>query len=577
MTTYYIHPAEGHDGNNGLKKEHPWKGFAPVAQVLLQPGDRIEVLAPGALHHTIHLRGGGTAALPVRLHFAPGRYDLYPDGMTTRKYNISNANSAPDEAKTIAILGEQARHICIEGRGAKMVCRGKMIELCLDRSENVSVSGLTFDYCRPTVSEFSVLAATPETADLAVHPDSTYRVNNGKIIWVGEGWEYTTGLAQELIPETEEVWRRSDPIRDLRIEDLKPGLIRAHGTHDMKRGRIFQLRDTFRDCVGVFMSLSRDVILQNVQFAFMHGMGVLCQFTENIVLDQVTIAPETASGRTTAAWADCAHFSGCRGKITARNCVFCGAHDDAINIHGTHLRIVEQVDTCQIRVAFMHDQTYGFQAFYPGDQIEYVHADTLAGFGIGQVKAVKMLNPKEQLLTLEEPVPAAWCENDVVENVTWTPEVEISGCQVKRIPTRGFLLTTRRKVEVSNNTFSHLHMNGIHIESDAEGWFESGSVRDMTIAKNSFVKCKGPAIRISPHNSKSNPAVHRNIEIRENEFILIDGQVAVEAGGTTGLRVVGNRIRSDAAISTDAAIQIQNCGDVKIDSNQIVSISDQDF
>ena len=568
MTIYYIHPAKGHDGNEGLAQEYPWKGFAPLAQVALQPGDRIEVLAPGALQHTIHLRGGGTAALPVRLHFAPGRYDLYPACMTMRKYNISNANSAPDEAKTIAILVEQAHHICIEGRGAKMVCRGKMIEICLDRSKNVSVSGLTFDYYRPTVSEFSVIDTKPGRADLAVHPDSTYRVNNGKIIWVGEGWEYTTGLAQELIPETEEVWRRSDPIRDLRMEELKPGLVRAHGTHDMKPGRIFQIRDTFRDCVGVFMNLSRDVILQNLHFAFMHGMGLLCQFTENIVLDQVTIAPEAASGRTAAAWADCTHFSGCRGKIIVRDCVFCGAHDDAINIHGTHLRIVEQVDTGQIRVAFMHDQTYGFQAFYPGDQIEYVHADTLAGFGTGQVKAVKMLNPKEQLLTLDESVPSTWRENDVIENVTWTPEVEISGCQVTRLPTRGFLLTTPRKVEVSNNTFSHLHMNGINIESDAEGWFESGCVRDMTIARNSFVKCKGAAIRISPHNSKSNPAVHRNIEIRENEFVLIDGQPAVEAGGTTGLRVVGNRLYSNAAVSADAAIQIQNCGDVKIDGNQ---------
>jgi hypothetical protein len=59
----------------------------------------------------------------------------------------------------------------------------------------------------------------------------------------------------------------------------------------------------------------------------------------------------------------------------------------------------------------------------------------------------------ELLVTLQQPVPKEFQHNDVLENVTWTPEVEIRGCRVSRIPTRGFLITTRRRVPVEDNEF----------------------------------------------------------------------------------------------------------------------------
>ena len=49
------------------------------------------------------------------------------------------------------------------------------------------MSGLSFDYHRPTVSEFSVTATTDDYADLTIHPDSAYEVVDGEICWLGEG------------------------------------------------------------------------------------------------------------------------------------------------------------------------------------------------------------------------------------------------------------------------------------------------------------------------------------------------------------------------------------------------------
>ncbi len=567
-TRYYIDPISGDDGNSGTGADSPWRTLAPVNQLILAPGDHVEIMTPGAFADSLNLTGKGSLDAPITVRFAPGRYDFYPDKQQRRRYDISNCNDDSAKEKNIAVLIENAAQICIVGPGACIVCRGKMIELCVDHSEAISVEGLSFDYHRPTVSEFTVTAVTDEYADLTVHQDSAYTVQDERILWQGEGWSYDTGLAQELVPETEEVWRRKDPLVGMRIEETQPFQIRAHGEHDMVAGRVFQLRNTFRDCCGVFMRRSKQVTLRDVNFFFMHGMGVLCQFTEDITLERVNIAPEEGRGRTTAAWADCTHFSGCRGKITLKDCLFCGAHDDATNVHGTHLRIVEQVDERQMKVRFVHRQTYGFMAFTPGDEIEFVRWDTLAAFGSNRVLEAEMTDPYELLLTLEQPVPD-WRPDDVIENVTWTASVEITGCTAKRIPSRGFLLTTRQPVVVKDNTFVCLRI-GIHVESDAEGWFESGCVRDMTIQGNRFLNSKRTAVRLSPHFSKPNSGVHRNVRILDNEIVVAEEGSAVEAEGCTGLVIRGNKMRTRSSVDPAGLILVTHCKDTEIGDNEII-------
>lgn len=564
-TTYYIDPNVGGDDHCGTSGDAPWRTFARLAETKLSPGDRVEVLSPGAFDHSLVLTGEGTAEAPITVHFASGRYDFFPTHAHREVFNISNCNDDVANPKAIGIYFKNARHISLCGQGATLVFRGKMIELCVDHSEAITVSGLRFDYHRPTVSEFAVSAVGENWADITVHPDSHYSVADGKIHWLGEGWQYDTGLAQELIPETDQVWRRKDPLKDLRIEELTPFKLRAYGQHDMVAGRVFQLRNPYRDCCGVFIRRSEDITLDHVDFYFMHGMGILCQFTENITLDSVRIAPEEGSGRTSAAWADCTHFSGCRGKITLTNCLFCGAHDDAVNVHGTHLRIEQQLGDHQIKVRFMHGQTYGFMAFNPSDTIEFFRWDTLGAFGKNRVVTAELINPRELVLKLEKPVPD-WRENDVIENVTWTPEVEISGCVVQRIPTRGFLLTTRRPMRIHSNRFVRLKMYGIHIESDAEDWFESGCVRDLIIANNQFIDCQQAAVKISPHKSKRNPSVHRNIRILDNDIRLPENAHALEASGTSGLTLSGNQIKAPGRTAEELFL-INDCKDVTINND----------
>lgn len=567
MIEYYISPHAGSDTNAGTTKSAPWKSFTPLQAIRLQPGDRIEVLEPGRFDSSCIIQGEGTPHQPIQLQLAPGRYDFHTNNLTKRCYHISNNNDAPSTPKNIGVLITNAKHFVFQGNGARLVCRGKMIPLCMDRSESITITNLKIDYHRPTVSEFSVLATTTEHADISVHPDSTYELRDGQIIWLGEGWRYNTGLAQELIPATGQIWRRQDPLLDMHLEALGPELIRAHGAHTMTAGHVYQLRDTTRDCVGIFMQNSKSLNLENLDLYFLHGMGIVGQFSEDITLDHIHMTPEASSGRTCSVWADATHFSGCRGHITYRDCIFDGTHDDAINVHGTYLQIQELRSENVVRLRFMHRQTFGLMAFHPGDEVDFVRWDSMEIFSSNQVANVQMTDPYEMLVTFDSPLPFGTRLKDVIENVTWTPSVTITGCTTKRIPTRGFLLTTRRRVVVKDNDFLRINSGGINIDSDTSNWYESGCVRDMEITNNRFVKCGGEAILINPRHSIANPAIHRNIRITGNAFMIPAKASAIKAVGTSELVFSDNRIELDTDRLKDDIILTNDCGAVTISNN----------
>ena len=571
-TNYYINPTDGDDENSGLSSERAWRTFSQINGMKLSAGDRIEITSPGSFDQSLMLSGDGTVDSPVEVHFAEGRYDFFPDNVFREKYNISNTNASPDSLKAVGILLKHAKNIEITGPGAEIVYRGKMIEVCIDSSENITIADLQFDYHRPTVSEFKVVAVGEEYAEIQIHKDSKYKIEDGNIIWYGEGWTCNTRmLGQELNMETNDVRRLWNPIEGMQFEEIKPGLVRARGEHKVKEDHVYQLRETYRDYAAVFTRRSKNITWKNVNFHFLHGMGLVSQFSENLTFDSVVVAPDSKSGRTTAAWADILHFSGCKGKVLVKDCIFKGAHDDAINIHGTYLRVVEKISDKQIKVRFMHKQTYGFMAVNAGDDIDFVDAESYKSHGMNKVKDAVLLNPKEILIRLEKSIPRELELGDVIENVTWTPEVEIRGCHISWIPTRGFLVSTRRNVLIEENEFLATHMSAILMGIDANNWYESGYVRDLTIRNNKFIRCAEPVIDIDPGNSEANNNVYQNIRIENNEFVLRN-ELFVKAKSTMNLSVTGNTVVSEKKLNDEVSIKTNDCADVKVgDNNYLVS------
>ncbi len=576
-TPYYIDPVKGDDSATG-EKNSPWKSFTPLNKLVLKPGDRVEVVAPGPLTSTLYPAGGGTARQPVVIRFAPGKYDWMREDLLTRKLMISNTNDDPNGDKAIAMELKDLNHVRIEGAGARFLCRGKMVEVHLDRSQNIRLSGFAFDYKRPTVSEYTVDKLAPDHALLTVHKDSDYRIENGKLKWIGEGWEADPGgYGQKLTRAPLRLVRSNSPLGSVdSVEELSKGKLKVTFGNNpgFEEGATFQHRNTRRDCVGVFCNNSENIIWDRVQFHFIHGMGVVSQFSKNLAFLNVRMAPAKDSGRTCSAWADMLHFSGCGGKLLFDGIYFSGSNDDAINVHGTHLRIEEILAPRKLKVRFMHPQTYGFEAFRKGDEVEFIHRKTLLPFGSAKVSDAEMSGEKDMILTLDKDIPKDRLEEgDVLENVTWTPSVHVKNCFVEANPCRGFLLTTRRPVIVENTTFNRMGMRGILVSDDASSWFESGMVKDLTIRNNTFIDCEEPVIDIHPENpeAREGEPVHSNIKIQNNTFYM-KGNRAVFVKSADNVLVDGNTIYSaEGGKKAEDFVHKNAATNVKVGKNEVKS------
>jgi len=526
---------------------------------------------------------------PALLACTPGRYDFYPAEATKAPYFITNTASEtenPDITKTIGIYLKDVRDLTIDGCCALFVFHGKQTMLALDGCERVAIRRLHMDYASPTVTEAKVTGVGADWLALEAHPDSRYEIDGGRLNWTGEGWRFQGGPMQAFDPARDTTWRIDNLIEAASsAEEEGPGRILLRfdpaGTRALsgiEPGFVLQCRDGIRDQVGVFLLDSRDVAMEEVGLHFMHGLGVVGQYSERLTFSRLTLAPRPETGRTVAAFADFIHLMGCKGKISITDSLFSGAHDDAVNVHGTYMRVEEKPAPNRVRVRFMHPQSYGFEAFRAGDEIEFARARTLTALGTGTVAAVERLGERLLELSLAEPLPEAICEGDVVENVTWTPEVHITGNRFARIPTRGILLTTRRPAVIENNTFDRMRMSAVWIEGDASSWYESGPVRDVTIRGNRFVDCGNaecPVIAIVPAISEleAERPVHQGIRLMDNRFETRDAAV-LEAHATRDLAFVGNEIRAaqmSGFYKLEDAIRLKACADLDIRDNRFFS------
>ncbi|SDT34056.1 Right handed beta helix region [Paenibacillaceae bacterium GAS479] len=477
---------------------------------------------------------------PVRLVCEPGRYEFYEKQADRERYWITNTASEkenPDVTKTIGIHMRGLSNVTLDGYGALFVFHSKMTMLVVDNCEGITFRDVSFDYEWPTVAEMTIERIGDGFMDVRPHPSSRYEIADGRLTWVGPGWRFRDGPTQAYDPTTNRTWRIDTNWVEqaTSAEELDASLVRLRfdGTSELQAGWVLQTRDGIRDQVGVFLNRSRNVSFEHVNLHFMHGLGVTGQFCEHLSFDRVTIAPRPGTGRTAAGFADGIHLSGCRGKICITNSRLEGLHDDGVNVHGTFLQVVEQPGSRELRVRFMHSQTYGFEAFAAGDELEFVQSRSLAACGTGIVERAELISPYEMLLTLREDVPDGVEAGVAVENVTWTPELTIAGNTFSRIPTRGILATTRRRTLIENNIFEGTVMSAILVSCDAGSWYESGRVLDLTIRGNRFEACGSadqPVILIAPEIeeiSEKQP-VHNGIVIEGNRFELSEG-LAVNA------------------------------------------------
>ena len=521
------------------------------------------------------------------LAFPKGRYDFWPQHAVERDYFESNTTDV--NPKRLAILIEGFAGLTVDGGGSTFVFHDRMQPFTVDGSTGVTIRDLSIDWDVPLSAEAVVETAAEDHLDLRIDDRQfPYAIEDGKVVFVGEGWKSVwwdamefDGRTLEVVPGTGDAGCLGKGWKDHRAEAVAPGLVRLHRRF-LRRpapGNVLVLRHSERDHAGLFVVDSRDVTVENVVLHASAGLGLLAQFTENLTVRGFRAVP-SPSRRVLSGHDDGVHVSNCRGLVLIEGSRFHGLMDDPVNVHGTSVRVVGLPAPDRLLCRFMHGQSTGLRWGRRGDRVGFIDHRSMRTVAEGTVAA---FDPKDRdtfEVRLEAPVPAGITEGDALENLTWSPDVTIRDNAFESNRARGVLVSTPGRVLVERNRFASSG-SAVLIAGDANDWYESGAVRDVTIRGNVFAPaCLGSPYQFSegivsvyPEIPAPDPAFpfHRNIRIEDNEFHPSDYPV-LYARSVDGLSFSGNRlIRSrhhEPVHPRKATLTFEYCRRVRVDANR---------
>ncbi|MEH6305387.1 hypothetical protein RYH73_07020 [Olivibacter sp. CPCC 100613] len=503
---------------------------------------------------------------PLLLTLCAGRYDFYPEEATERSYYISNHDQ--DNPKIVGLPFEQLSDMTFDGQGADLIFHGRMLPVSLIDSRQVTLRNFHIDFESPHIGQAIVLEndTIKGTISLQMAPWMKYRIENGVFYHMGEGWEHNPGSGIAFEEKTKRiVFNTSDiEVKMRQVREIRPGIIQAGNWKNSKLvpGTVLALRGAGRPAPGVFVYHGTNILLERIAVHYAEGMGLLAQVTENIRLNKFSVnlrGPNDPRYFTTQA--DATHFSGCKGKIISTDGLYEGMMDDAINVHGTYLKVVGHKDDHTLVGAYMHPQSYGFEWGRSGDAVQFIAAKTMET--VAPINYIERIKPVDRPtydgakcfeIVFKNPIDPIINEESAfgMENLEWTPEIFFANNVVRNNRARGALFSTPKKTVVENNLFDHTSGTAILLCGDCNGWFETGGCHDVIIRHNRFVNAltnlfqfTNAVISIYPeipdlaHQTKF---FHHGIVIEGNEFETFDSPL-VYAKSVDGLLFKQNTVK----------------------------------
>ena len=440
---------------------------------------------------------------PAVLLFEGGDYDFYPDSANVREYYISNHDQ--DNPKRVAVVLEGVKNLTLKAEGegkdarrADFYMNGRMLPIAMIGCENCTLDFIGIDTRVPQITQVEVLENDTENGFITyrIAPYANYKIIDGRLVVYGSNWEMTPsagiafdGKARHLVYRTSDIW-----VGVHNVEEVEPRVIRAPWRDArLLPGTVVAMRSYARPTPGIFVSECKNVSFNAVTVYYAEGMGLLAQVSENLTLDGFRVAARS-NERYFTTQADATHFSACKGTIKSVNGLYEGMMDDAINIHGTYLRVKERLDDYTLVGRYMHPQAYGFYWGGAGDSVQFVRSNVME---ITEGNRVVEIAPydKEQLagckefkIKFEKALPQDIANGNYgIENLEWTPEVLFADNTIRNNRARGTLFSTPKRTVVENNFFDHTSGTAILLCGDCNGWFETGACRDVLIRNNRFV------------------------------------------------------------------------------------------
>ena len=508
-------------------------------------------------------------AEPVVIQFLKGRYDFHPDEALQRTYYVSNHDQ--DNPKIVGMELDGFKNVTIDGSGSDFIFHGRMLPIALIENTNVKLKNLSIDFEKPHIAQVHVVENDSVTGSITFKtaPWVSYTIKDSIFYNQGEGWQMQpiAGIAFEEATKRI-VYNTGDiAVGTSHVSEISPGVIKAHRWKNKKLipGTVIAMRSYYRPTPGIFVHKGKNIEFEKVKVHYAEGMGLLVQLTENISLDKFEVALRGKDDpRYFTTQADATHFSGCKGVIASNDGLYEGMMDDAINIHGTYLKMIEKIDARTVVAKYMHAQAYGFDWGYAGDAVQFVRSNTMDLWD--HQNAIVKIKPEQTdtnapikafritfAKDLAKEIDPALVDIGI-ENLTWTPSVLFTGNTIRNNRARGALFSTPKPTVIVNNIFDHSSGCAILLCGDANGWYETGSCRDVIIRDNKFVNALTSMYQFTTAIISIYPEIpdlegqknyfHSGIRIENNEFETFDNPI-LYAKSVDGLTFKNNTITTN--------------------------------
>lgn len=437
----------------------------------------------------------------VVLRFEPGRYEFHEKGATQKVCYISNHDQV--NPKKVGFDIDRLDNFTLDGRGADFIFHGRMLPVAVTRSANCRLTNFGVDFAVPHITQVTIVENDPQRGiTFEPAPWVNYRIlDDGRFESYGEGWSLRPewgiafeGESRRVVYNTSDVYCATR-----KVVELSPRRIHAPEWRDerLKPGVVVALRDWGRPAPGIFLAHNRNTLISGVRVHYAEGMGLLAQLCENITLDKFGVCLRGDDDpRYFTTQADATHFSGCKGKIISTRGLYEGMMDDAINVHGTYLKVVRRIDDRTLVGRYMHDQSWGFEWGQVGDTVQFVRSNTMEHMdGKCRITDIRPYDTdscegaREFLIAFDRDLDPEISERQTcgIENLSWTPEVYFAHNTIRNNRARGSLFSTPRRTVVEYNLFDHTSGAAVLLCGDCNGWFETGACREVVIRHNRFV------------------------------------------------------------------------------------------
>ena len=454
----------------------------------------------GKMQEALEVIKAASEGKDVTLLFEKGRYDFYSEGAALKEYYVSNHDQP--NPKAIGLALENWENLTLDGAGADFIFHGRMLPLSLISSDNTVLKNFSIDFETPHIAQVEIVKSDDEGTVFRTEPWVKAKVGeNGYFENYDDTWRNypQAGIAfdaktRHVVYKTSDLWCPTNDVKQLDE--------RTFQAPHWKDGRLVPgakvaMRTWERPAPGIFLYMNKDTRLENVTVHYAEGMGLLAQICENITLEKFNVCLRGEDDpRYFTTQADATHFSACKGKIISCHGLYEGMMDDAINVHGTYLKIVKKLDDKTVVGRYMHPQAYGFYWGDKGDKVQFVRSNTMEVIGDENQIAEILPYDKEELagakefkITFVNPLDAVISENEGfgIENLEWCPEVYFADNLIRNNRARGTLFSTPLKTVVERNVFDHTSGTAILLCGDCNGWFETGACRDVIIRENKFI------------------------------------------------------------------------------------------